>query len=113
MKAALQLFHSAVKTGAEVLLLVERLDDPEEAERRHAICRSNSGECYDENSDRCKECSCFMAVKTAMLKHRNPHAALRTEVTHCPLSKWGGEEELEIVNHYRQLDGKEPLILNQ
>jgi hypothetical protein len=52
-----------------------------------------------------------MRVKSNMLKHRNAHAGLRVEVTHCPLAKWGGEQELEIVNYYRRLDGKEPLKL--
>lgn len=113
MNQAIELFRSAVKSGAGLLFLVEKLDDPDEQERRYNICKANGGQggCYNADSDQCKECTCFMSVKTGMLKHRNAFANLRTEVTHCPLAKWGGVDELEIVNHYRKLDGKQPLNL--
>ena len=112
MHKALQLFNNLGTKGLELLLLVEKLEDPVEQERRHNICQSNADSCYLAETDQCSQCSCFMKIKTGMLKHRNPRSLGRIEVTHCPLSKWGGAEELPIVNHYRQLDGKEPLKLD-
>lgn len=109
MKKTFGLFDKVIKKGIEVILLVEKLDDPKEAQRRFEICKSNSGICYIEEEDRCSECTCFMSIKTGMLKHHNPKAKGRTEITHCPLAKWGGEQEKEIANYYRKLDGKELL----
>jgi hypothetical protein len=112
MKKAIELFQKIAEGGANMFLLVEKLNDDAEQARRLSICEANAGGCYKEETDQCSECLCFMKVKTGMLKHRNVKAQLRVEVTHCPLAKWGGVDELEIVNHYRRIDGKEILTLN-
>lgn len=105
----IELFDTVLKTGAGVLLLVEDLNDPEKESKRLNVCKSNS--CYNKKRDKCKHCTCYMSVKVTMLKNINPHKGGRVEITHCPLAKWGEDGELEIVNHYRKIDGL-PLLSN-
>lgn len=96
---AARLFDLVLKYGADVALPVERVDDVTRA-TRWAICKANGGEggCYDAGRDKCKECGCFMEVKTGARTHRNPKRGMRVEVTHCPLGKWG---DLEIAEFYK------------
>lgn len=44
----------------------------DEAARRHAICRACPHGLYDAATDRCRECSCVMKVKTSILGFRCP-----------------------------------------
>ncbi len=89
----------ALQLAASKILVIEEVDQ-EEADRRMSICRA-CPKLNQENS-RCTECGCFMEVKTKCRVNRSPARPLG-EVTHCPLGKWG---DLEIVNHYRAIDGK-------
>lgn len=116
MNKTIELFDRALKKGSEMLFLHERLEDEEEVKRRLSVCRANAGLCYLNVRDKCIHCSCYMTSKTKMLKHKNPKAKGRIEVTHCPMAKWGKalseaayEAEKEIANYYRSID-KKPLI---
>ena len=116
MNATFDLFDNVFKKSIEIMLVVKYLDKPEETERRLNVCKRNAGICYDAKKDRCLSCTCYMTVKTKMLKHKNPLKNDRIEITHCPLAKWGAdlsekefELEKEIANKYRILNG-EPLL---
>jgi len=97
-------FRKAAKAGAKAVLSVEEHGDPVIEEFRMQTCI----ECpnYLSDSKQCAICGCFMDVKTTLLRNRNPHAGGRIEITHCPEGRWG---DLEIANHYRELDGKPQL----
>lgn len=108
MKRTLEIFDKVIKKGIEIMLMDEPDTDLKNIKRKLDICKKC--EYYNAKSDRCLECTCFMKVKTKMLKNINPLKGGRVEITHCPLAQWGGEEEKEIVNYYRKLDGKDLLI---
>jgi len=116
MEKTLNLFDSALKKGAEFFFMHEELNDPIEEKRRLSVCHNNAGDCYIVARDKCIHCSCYMSAKTIMLKHKNPKAKGRIEITHCPMAKWGKalskaayEAEKEIANYYRSVD-KKPLL---
>lgn len=102
---AYKLFDKALKQGAEIFFLVEELNDDEEQARRWETCKTNECGLYHAKRDKCLACTCYMEVKTGMLKHINVKKRGRVEVTHCPMAMWGGEKEKEIANYYRHLDG--------
>lgn len=93
---SLELFDRVFKKGAEIMLLHEPLNDTNESDRRLNICKSCDQ--YNAKRDKCTECSCYMSVKTPMLKHKNPAKLGRIEITHCPLGKWG---DSIIADYYR------------
>jgi len=110
------LFEKYMKKGLGVMLLHEELNDDKEFARRWDICKSNVCGVYDEQKDRCGGCGCYMEIKSNMKKHINVKAFGRVEITHCPLAYWGGDlgeeerkQELEIINYYRKVDGKDLL----
>lgn len=92
------------KALAAKLLTVEKHNNKELTESRLATC----GGCpnFDPEKKKCKVCGCFMEVKSELLKHRNPKALGRIELTHCPDGKWADKE---TANFYRKLDNKELL----
>ena len=92
------------KALATELLAVEKHNSEELTQTRLAIC----GGCpnFDSEKKKCKACGCFMEVKATLLKHRNPKAFGRIELTHCPEGKWSDKE---TANAYRKLDKKELL----
>lgn len=71
--------------------------------RRFAVCLGCK--MFDPENVKCKQCGCFLEVKTECKTNFNPKR-LRTEITHCPLGKWNDKK---IANQYRALDGFEPL----
>lgn len=84
---------------------------PEEiAEARLEVCKT----CPKLKVDKCLVCGCFVDLKAYMDYNKNPKEKLRVEKTHCPLGKWQGFDEVtggiyendkEIANFYRKLDG--------
>lgn len=93
--------QEVLKYGAEKAFAKEYVDS-EVAKARYSICQK-ACTLYDSENDKCMMCGCFMEVKTKCKIHYNAKK-LRTEVTHCPGGKWG-EEDKEIANHYREIDG--------
>lgn len=93
-----------LKAGAYALLGAGDLNDPGLAVSRMNTCK----ECpfFDPNNVKCKDCGCFLEVKTKLLKNLNPDKGFRTELTHCPQGKW---DDKQVANIYREMDGK-PLL---
>ena len=96
------IFEQALKAAAKAVLVNENVE-PQEAQRRYAIC----GTCKyrDETKDVCGVCHCFLDVKTGAKENWNA-LRLRNEITHCPMGFWG---DVETANLYRQMDGKQLL----
>lgn len=88
------------------LLEEEALNNPKLERSRLNTCKQCPH--YNAGKMKCRICTCYMDIKTAMKVHRNPLEGMRLEITHCPLGKWEGDE-LKTVNYYRRLDGKEPI----
>jgi len=116
MLESVKLFNRALVKGAEIFFMVEELEDKEEAEGRFTVCESNSCGMFNKKRNTCMSCGCLMEAKTKMLKHINVKAKGRIEVTHCPLAEWGRQlneeafnQEREIANYYRGIDGKSPI----
>lgn len=86
------------KIAAGALIVREHVDD-QTAESRMNICRGCPK--ADLANDKCLQCGCFLSLKTAAFSNWKP-SKNRTEITHCPLGKWG---DLETANAYRTLDG--------
>ena len=99
------MIHVAGRLIARTLFTVERLNDTEEEVRRISICEACPN--FKENSRVCGICLCYMDEKTKLKVNLNATKA-RHEQTHCPIGKWG---DIEIANHYRNLDNKELLKL--
>ncbi|MCB0581403.1 MAG: hypothetical protein KDD10_19090 [Phaeodactylibacter sp.] len=97
-------FKKAIKAGAKAALSVEEHGNDSITKQRMETCDSCPN--FQADSQQCGVCGCFMDVKTTLLRNRNPYAGGRVEITHCPEGRWG---DLEIANHYRELDGKPPL----
>jgi len=94
----MDLLNRIGELAAKTFLQVGEVD---EATRIMRVSRCNSCDMRDPESNRCKVCKCFLAVKTRTLENLNPKKA-RYEITHCPLGKW---EDLETANEYRKIDG--------
>lgn len=92
-----------LKVAASTVLVVENVDDKTAAERM-AICRACTP-FFDPEQIRCKDCGCYLEVKTKCKTNRTPARPLG-EVTHCPQGKWG---DLETANFYRAQDGRDLL----
>lgn len=84
-------------------LIVREKTSPEIAKERYEVCLTCNFR--DKKQDVCTQCGCFLDLKTNAAKNWNARRN-RNEITHCPLGKWS---DLEITNHYREIDGK-PLI---
>ena len=78
-------------------VMVREEVDEKEAERRMSICQSCDN--YDQETERCKICTCIMPIKTKSKVNFNPNT-LRNEITHCPVGNWG---DLEISEFYKNL----------
>lgn len=73
--------------------------------------------CLWRDEDKCIACGCFVELKAGMDKNRNPKALFRIEKTHCPRGKWPyideegnyHDNDIEIANYYRKIDGKKLL----
>lgn len=98
MNAIDEILKLAAKTA-----LVNEKADAETARFRMSVCLQC--EKRDPIEERCKVCKCYLEPKTKAAKNWNVRH-LRNEITHCPLGKWN---DIEIANHYRQIDGK-PLL---
>lgn len=96
----MNLFQKVLRYGADVALPVERVDETTKAVR-YAVCKACDR--YDPESDKCRECGCFMAVKTGTKTHRNPANGMRVEITHCPLGKW---DDKAVADYYSQENRK-------
>lgn len=85
-----------LKKGIKAILAGEELEDKQLADFRLNVCQSNAGDCYDAEADQCKECGCFMEIKTQLLTNRNPRNNFGWEFTHCPLGKWNDSHVQQI-----------------
>lgn len=94
-----------LKIAAKTVLVIESVSG-EEAVRRMNICRGC--QFFDPLHVTCKSCGCYLEIKVACKTNRSP-ARPNGELTHCPNGFWG---DIEIANHYRALDGLEPLNTN-
>lgn len=83
---------------AKTFLQVSQVDQPTQ-KMRMSVCMDCDKR--DSESNRCKICKCYLAVKTDTAENLNPEKN-RYEITHCPIGKWG---DLEITNEYRKIDG--------
>ena len=98
-----KIYTRFLKAGAKIVFEVELLKDPALVEFRMNTCRGC--DLLDPEDLTCGVCGCFMDVKTTQKLSRNLKK-LRTETTHCPEGLWNDKE---VANHYRQIDGLEPL----
>lgn len=87
-----------LKQGAKALP-IEKVDATT-ASIRLAVCRACDK--YETGRDKCRVCGCFIEIKTTAKTHWNPET-MRTEITHCPLGRWG---DAEIANYYKLFDKK-------
>lgn len=95
-------FRNVLKKSASIVLSAGEHNDEALTLSRMNTCKR----CENFNSEtmQCGICGCYMDVKTTLLRNRNPYAAGRVEITHCPQGRWG---DLDIANYYRGIDGKE------
>lgn len=69
-------------------------------------------ECPNNVDGKCALCTCPIFLKAASFtnihwrKDSGKDLPNHTRYTHCPAGKWG---DLELTNHYREMDGKEPI----
>lgn len=98
----MNIFERAAAIIAEKTLVHSFVED-QVKEQRLAVC--NGCDRLDQESRRCKICKCFVDAKTKAETNYNP-IRLRNEITHCPNGYWG---DIEIANHYREIDGLSPL----
>lgn len=90
--------QTILELAAKTFLQVRQVA-PEVQQFRMNVCQGCDKR--DEETNRCKVCKCFLAVKTDTKENLNPEK-MRYEVTHCPLGKWN---DLQTANHYRKIDG--------
>lgn len=91
-----------LKLAADMTLPIE-IVSAELAGQRMQICRACPR--FNPEKETCTVCGCYMEVKTACYTNRNPKK-MRNEYTHCPEGRWNDKE---LANHYRAIDGLEPL----
>ena len=91
-----ELFNKVQKKGADWLFLDERLEDQELIEERRQTCYACPN--YDAKNDKCKLCTCFVEIKTTMLKNKNIQKGMRVEITHCPDGRWN---DADIAEYYK------------
>ena len=97
-------YENLLKKAAEVLLTVEKINNPLIAKARAKTCENCPK--FDVPSKRCTVCGCFLESKIVLMTTKNVKKMGRIEITHCPLGLWGDKP---IANLYRQLDGEKPL----
>mgnify|MGYP007049899903 CR=1 FL=1 len=91
------------------LITKEKLNDPELSKARLDICST----CPFNKNGECRLCGCVIEIKVDSKVNINVNH-LHFEETHCPKGSWpirltGGEiggNDLEIANHYREMNGK-------
>lgn len=91
------------------LITKEKLNDPELSKARLNKCLT----CPFNNNGECRMCGCVVEVKVESKVSININY-LHFEETHCPAGKWPirlqdgsiGGSDLEIANHYREMNGK-------
>lgn len=93
-----------LKAGAKIVFEVELLKDTALADWRFEQCRACDK--FNAEDETCGVCGCFMDVKTTHKRSKNLKK-WRIETTHCPQGRWNDKE---VANHYRQIDGLEPLM---
>lgn len=95
-------FEEAKKIAAAKVLVMEHVDQAT-AEMRMNVCLTCDK--MDREHVKCSICGCYLEGKTWSKISRSKNRPLG-ELTHCPLGKWN---DMDIANHYRQLDGLWPL----
>lgn len=95
---AMNIVFEALKVAARGLVLDEVPADVQEI--RYQTCLSCDKR--KPETDQCGICNCFLQLKSGAKTNLNPLKG-RTEITHCPIGKWG---DIEIANYYRGIDGK-------
>lgn len=96
----MNIFLEALRVAAKGLVVDN--EDETIANQRLETCLS----CDKITKDgQCGICMCFTDLKAKARTNINVLHA-RIEITHCPIGRWG---DVEIANHYREIDGK-PLI---
>lgn len=98
----LSILDEALQLAAKAVLVDEPIDD-QTGNERLSICESCDK--FNQKHRKCTVCKCYMDVKCFSRINKNPKK-LRSEVTHCPLGRWG---DLEIANEYRKMDGVMPI----
>ena len=98
-------FNNVLKAGARAALSVGEHSNEALSLSRMNTCKKCPN--FKSETQQCNVCGCFMDIKVTMLRNRNPYAAGRVEVTHCPEGRWNDKH---IANHYREMDGKELLV---
>ena len=101
-----KLANEALKIAAKKTLPVEEHGRKDLTDIRKLTCKTCPSKMYDEESDKCKMCGCFIEIKSTLKRNRNPKAMMRVERTHCPMGHWGDKV---VANIYRKMDGKELL----
>ena len=98
-----KIYTRFLKAGAKIVFEAELLKDTALVDFRMETCQGCDK--FQQDDQSCGVCGCFMDVKTHHKVSRNLKK-LRIETTHCPLGKWNDKE---VANHYREIDGLEPL----
>ena len=93
-----------LKKAAELLLSVEKSNNPFIVRARYETCKRCRR--FDAERKRCTVCGCCMETKVRLMTNKNPKRFARVEITHCPLGLWG---DRVIADLYRRIDGLEPL----
>jgi hypothetical protein len=77
------------KKGAELVLIVEKLDREADAETiRFRTMQCDI--CPNRVNDKCGICKCYIELKVATKVNRNKYG--KKEITHCPIGRWRDEE---------------------
>ncbi len=89
------------KLAASAILVKEEVG-PDVAAWRMEICKGC--DMLEKRGLKCGVCGCYLEVK--VFSNVNLDKRGRSEITHCPLGRW---DDLEVANHYRQINGLPPL----
>ena len=98
----MDIFEKIQRVAAQTVIVQAQTDD-DTAGKRLSVCMSC--EYRNEKKNKCNKCGCYIDLKAAAAENWNPKK-MRVEVTHCPMGKWN---DLEVANHYRKIDGLEPI----
>jgi hypothetical protein len=80
-------------------IIVEQLDEREEADKATIEMRKKACEGCDKNvNNKCIACDCYLELKVMTKVNRDKLG--RKEITHCPLGKWEDKLVLTYIKNF-------------